>query len=308
MRQWIKRPIVVIPLALLAAAVIVFGFTTFRSRQAEAADAAAESAAKNAAFDHTMLDQKNKTAPSEEITAEITTGVTTAEPETTTEEPTTAAPQKPSTKAEIIAYFNESVNRVKAERPGYTWSDRVVIDRNSINCSNKLLDAVAPTILDAVKGIAKFGVWQPQAPVARGADHTQFPVSGKSWASRLEPGFVKSATCTESGSSYQIKIVLRDEDVAVLPSDASTLRTGKVMNAWDAGLREDAKAAEPFVTITGFGTNYRDASVTCTIDKATGGLKAITYVLSCIFEVDVKQFGSAHASVMFGREETYTIN
>jgi|GEM_PF-6653149 len=297
MRQWIKRPVIVIPLAILAAVVIMFGFTTFRSRQAEAA-----------AVDDS-LGTANKTAPSEEITTEITTEEATAATEPpTTEEPTTAAPQKPATKAEIVAYFNESVNRVKTERPGYTWSDRVIIDQDSIDCSNKLLDAVAPSVLSAVQGIAKFGVWQPQPPVAKGADHTQFPVSGKSWASKLDPGFVKSATCTESGGSYQIKIVLMNEDVPVLPSDPATLRTGKVMNAWDAGLREDAKAAEPFVTITGFGTNYRDASVTCTIDKETGSLKAITYVLSCIFEVDVKQFGKAHASVSFGREETYTIN
>jgi len=304
MRQWIKRPVIVIPLAILAALVIILGFTTFRSRQAEAASAQANTAAAAEQADARITAEAKNTSSSEEITTEITTEEMT----TTTAEPTTAAPQKPETKADIVDYFNESVNRVKTERPGYTWSDRVVIDRDSIVCSNKLLDAVAPSVLGAVKGIAKFGVWQPQTPVAKGADHSQFPVSGKSWASKLEPGFVKSATCTESGGDYQIKIVLRDEDVAVQPSDATTLRTGKVMNAWDAGLREDAKAAEPFVTITGFGTNYRDSSVTCTIDKTTGNLKAITYVLSCIFEVDVKQFGNAHASVSFGREETYTIN
>ena len=303
MRQRIKRPAVVISLAVLAVAVMI-GFMTFRSRQAAAAAAAASTAVA------TTTDTFKADVPSsEEITTEITTEETMATvPETSTEEPTAAALQKPSTKAEIVAFFNESANRVKTERPGYAWSDRVTIDRDSIECSNKLLDAVAPSVLGAVKGIAKFGEWQPQTPVAKGAEHSQFPVSGKSWASKLDPGFVKSATCTEDGGSYQIKLVLKDEDVAVLPSDASTLRTGKVMNAWDISLIEDAKAAEPFVTITGFQTNYRNSTITCTIDKTTGNLKTITYVLSCIFEVDVKQFGKAHASVAFGKEEQYNIN
>ena len=307
MRQWMKRPAFLISLAVLTVAAIL-GFITLRNRQTLTVNPAqAKTAAANAAVSQTL--STTESTAGEEITAENTTeDMTTTAEVPTTEEPTTAAPAKPSTKVEIVAYFNESVNRVKTDRPGYIWSDCVNIDKDNIECDNKLLNAAVPTVLGAVKSIAKFGEWQTQPSVAKGADHSNFPVAGKSWASKLDASFVKSATCTENGSCYTIKIVLMNEDVSTLPKDASTLRTGKVMNAWDSSLMEDAKAAEPFVTITKFQTNYRNASITCTIDKATSRLKTITYSLNSIFVVDVKQFGSAHATVPFGKEEKYIMS
>ena len=296
MRQWIKRPALWISLGVLIAAGVLGGAALRRSRKAEPVLAAEMSSTTEAAA--IIMEA--------EPTTELATEESTQEP--TTEEPTIAAPQKPSTKAEIVAYFNESANRVKAEQPGYTWKDRVLIDQSAIECSNRMLDALAPRVLRVVSPIAKFGQWQKQDGIAKGADHKGFPVENQSWASRLEPGFVKSATCMENGGEYQIKIVLADEDVPALPKDATATRTGKVMNAWDASMLEDAKMAEPFVTITNFGTNYRDCQIACAVDKKTGSLKQITYTVSCILEIDVKQFGKAHASLPFTREEAYVIN
>jgi len=287
MRLWLKWSALGISLAVLVAAAVL-GALWLRAEEV------------------TSVVVTEAEATAEEPTTELTTEEPATE-EPTTEESTTAAPQRPSTKAEIVAYFNESANRVKAERPGYAWKDRVLIDRSAIQCSNRMLDALAPRVLRVVSPIAKFGQWQPQKPVAKGTDHKGFPVENQNWASKLEPGFVKSAICIESGGEYQINIILADEDVPTLPENPTILRTGKVMNAWDAELLEDAKMAEPFVSITNFGTNYRDCRITCAIDKTTGDLKEITYTISCILEIDVKQFGKAHASVPFTREENYII-
>lgn len=297
MRKWTKWLALGISAGILIVAAVMGGSALRRNRQAEPVAAATEQTARPTA--------KPTAKPTAASTAASTAAPTTEEP--TTEAPTAAEPKKPETKAEIVAYFNESANRVKTEKPGYTWQDRVLLDRKGVKTSSRLLNAAAPSILGAVQSFVKFGEWQKQDPVAKGANHDQFPVPGKSWASKLDPGFVKSATCTEAGGEYRIKIVLRDEDVPVLPSDAATLRTGKVMHAWDAGLVEEAKVAEPFITIKNFETNYRDSSVTCTIDKETGRLKSAAYVISCIFVVDVKQFGGTNGSVPFVREEAYTM-
>ncbi|MDR0531903.1 MAG: hypothetical protein LBG83_07565 [Oscillospiraceae bacterium] len=311
-RHW-KRLLVLGIVLLVAVAFGASGVLRRNHRQAglettaEAAPAAAQSFVAQTESTAQAGTTAEPTAPTETSAPESSAfaASTTAATTNTTAETTTAA-RTPKGKSEIVAYFNQAANRVKTEKPGYSWHDRVLIDRDNMACSNKLLNGAIPTILSIFNGIAKFGQWQPQDSVAAGADHNEFPVSGKSWASKLAPDMVKSAACAEENGSYQIVIVLNDEDVPTLPQDPSVLRTGKVMNAWGYDeLVENAKSAEPFVVITNFATNYRDAQVACTIDQATGRLQRVRYTLACEMQIDVKQFGQAHATVPLTREAEY---
>ena len=120
-------------------------------------------------------------------------------------EPTIKAQQdsQPKTTAEIVAYYNKAANKLKTDKPGYTKKYTM---RQFPGSQATLGKATVPSWL--VKLISK----NETTTVNKGSSSNDtYPAAGFSWASKLTAQYVQSATCKKSGSTYQIKIVLKDE-------------------------------------------------------------------------------------------------
>jgi hypothetical protein len=248
----------------------------------------------------------------EETTEDTTTDLdATTDPDatagaeaTTVAVTTTATPKKPGTKAEILTYFNTIANRVKTEKPGFVWKDRTIIDDKKISSPNAFINTISPPIINMAKGV--WSNWSDDRVVKKGDNHDgDFPVGGQSWSSRLKPEWVKSATCTESGNTYHIHIVLNDERVPELPEDPLTTIHGQVIKAFAKGEIADG-ASSVGVNIEKFDALYSGSYIDCTVDKNTGNFKSATYYVSCIATLKAKLGFTVEATLPLAQEKVYT--
>ena len=227
----------------------------------------------------------------------------TAPGETTTEAPTTLA-GKPSTKAEIVAYYNTAVKKVKADKPGFVMNDRTHIDDQQIWISSSLLDAIAPGIIRMAKGA--WSNWSDDRVTAKGASHDKFPPLAD-----IQDSWIKSATCTESGNNYVIRINLVDERVATLPADNKSTMHGKVM---DNGVHTTGSiqegASDVGVNISKWDAQYRGSYINATINKTTGAIVSVIYYVDSLVSVTVKVpiISAQDATIPLATETRYVFN
>jgi len=216
-----------------------------------------------------------------ETTAEEIVEVTdefeaTAEEASMEEEEAAAALEKPGTIAEIVAFYNDAANKVKEEKPGYSFTEQTSI--NSINGGAQwLVNIVNRAITDET----------PQAAtIKKGDNHNDFAVPGKDWASKLEPSAVQSATCTQKGGVYEIRINMKRESQADLPRNVEDHRHGRAFKVYNAGMIYDVMAGyEGLGRIEKFAPTYRDCYIICTVDSVTGAMKTAQYYLT--FDADI---------------------
>jgi len=234
---------------------------------------------------------KTKTPVAVDGPTEITTtqaAETTTGPETTTvlideiadeentEEATVAEIKKPGTIAEIVAFYNDAANRVKTDMPGYSFTEQTNI--NSINGGAQwLVNIVNRAITDET----------PQAAtVAKGANHKDFAVPGKDWASKLNASAVQSATCTEKSELYEIRISMKREAQDDLPRNVEDHQHGRAFKVYNAGMIYDVMAGYEYLgRIEKFAPTYRDCYLICTVDKS-GNMKSAQYYLTFDAEIE----------------------
>jgi len=222
--------------------------------------------------------------PVEETTQKITEILATAAPEETTddEEETITVPGEetteakiPETKEELVEYFNEVVNRVKAEKPGFTWTIQNTVA--NIKSSSGFIESAAGMAMRYVPLDV-----QPGGPVAKGADHNaDFNVRGQAWSSRLAPQAVAKATLTDKGKTWELRVDLRPEKRDALPVNSSDHDHGKVFSVFTHSSIHDA--VDPYswlATMNSFAPSYHSSWAKLTIDKETDRLLKAEYMLT----------------------------
>ncbi len=247
--------------------------------------------------------------PTTEATTQPTTAPTTA-PTTqapadnagdsadTTEAPAVDATEAPSSgemsKAEIIALFNESANKVKTE------ATKVV--KNYENREHleeylempKLLEATANSLMGSV---FKDDV-EPVEYATKEEIVAQYQVPGVDWVSQLTEAEVEEATCTDNGTEYEIMLKL-------YPTKDPEPGVG-VAKAFDTITPSEIKESAPSMLQT-FSTEYFDCVIKCKIDKATGHTTWSNYYSPIIMDVTVKMGGTMNARLGLSFEKDYTI-
>lgn len=254
----------------------------------------------------TTAEETTAAAETTVITDETTvasTETTVAAETTVTAETTTVAGTKPEGVDAIVTYFNTAVNQIKTDKPGYSHSNSHVI--GNITSSSGFIETVAGWI------VPMFDADPVVKTVAKGASHNDYPVAGQSWSSKLEPGSVKSATCTESGNNYVIEIKLKSESLSDLPSSPTSTNHGKVMTVLSADeVYVETERFKSFAEIKSFAPVYRDSYIKCTINKTTGKVVSSEYYFSTVASVNAKAklFGDLDATVPFAIKDVYTLN
>ena len=262
-----------------------------------------------------------KTAPAaaEETTAATEEIVTTAVPEETSDEEETTAPDGettiaideeaaeakiPQTKEEIVAYFNEVSNRVKTEKPGFTWTLQNIV--GNIASSSGFIERAAGM---AMKFVSLEADTMP--PAAKGAGHNaQFNVRGQAWSSRLTPQAVAKASLTDKGKTWELRVDLKPEkrgSLAVNPPDHDH---GKIFTVMTYGEIHDAIDSYSFIgKLESFAPSYHDSWAVLTIDKETDRLLKAEYMLTMDAVIGAKFaiFPAFDATATISRHEIYKI-
>ena len=193
--------------------------------------------------------------------------------------------KKPETKAEIVEYFNKSVNAVKTNAKTV----------NQKHVTNYL--AGATTISSGISGIYNMlggDDWldgmlkdnsQGEASY-EGADITaKFPVEGQTWSSKLTEADVSSATCTESNGVYTIEIkTIADEKSADVK-----IGEGHAPKAFNVILPGVVNDNIPGVAKGMVGTAtmaYPESTAVITVDAKTGNVLTAEYDLKWTINFD----------------------
>ncbi len=238
--------------------IFVLGFNLFGSKEAPQTDTEASVAV------------QQTVAATQAVTAAPTTAapiVTTTAPAVSSEaettapavsgEATTAAPSGQKSKAEIIALFNESANKVK--------TDAVKVVKNFEHRTHNEEKLILPSALQGMFSELMGSVFADDTvPIeypTREEIIAGYPVPGESWSSQLTEAEVAEASCTDNGTEYEITMKLNS---SLNPEPG--IGTAKAFDCITAS--EVSESAPAFVE--SFTTEYYDCVVKCRIDKATG--------------------------------------
>ncbi len=194
--------------------------------------------------------------------------------------------------AEIVAYFNESANRVKTEATKVVknYEKRIV---------GKL---VVPDILQSMaEDLLKTAMKDDTEPIVYDTKEEireNFLVPNQDYVSRLTAADVLKATRTDKGENYEIYFKLKDEK-----NPTAGKGVASVCDVIEAV--EVAEKAPPFVK--DFSTNYYNCEVTATINKSTGKMTHVIYSTPLTLNITVNMFGTHNANVEFTFVKDFSI-
>ncbi len=226
----------------------------------------------------------------EDITA-VSESVSETVSQTASEETTAAAVL--STVEEIVAYFNTSANKIKpqAKKVVKNYEKRIVNEEKLV--LPKALESVAPGMISTfMKDDTEPIVYETREDITN-----EFIVPGQTYSSRLESDWVKSATCKDNGNQYIIHIKLKNHK-----NPTSGNGVGAVCD-----VIETHEVEEKASFIKNFTAEYYNCEVIATVDKASGNIIHIKYIVPVILEITVDMFGTHDAAAGLTFEKDYTI-
>lgn len=217
----------------------------------------------------------------------------------------TVAASKPSTKAEIVEYFNKAINDVKPHSKSITRKYLKHYVAGTITG--------VPSMVDKVLGGTDKFINDQMAKQALGtatftsvADkNANFPVENESWASKLTAADVKSATCSESNGVYTIVIKTVD-DPATTSGAHGTGHAPKAFSVVPASvISENIPGAVAKIFSIGTVTvAYPSSVVTVTVDVATGHVKTAKYTSYWTINIPL---GDNNVVLPFATDSEYTV-
>lgn len=216
-----------------------------------------------------------------------------------TQQPTEAAQSGQMSKAEIVKLYNTAANKVKPTAKEVTRNyHHVSIPEDQLELPGAIQGIGKAAIGTFVKGSDEPESWTDKEDIK-----TVFPVGGTDYTSKLTADMVESASCTESGGKYSVKIKLYDDKI-VSPQKGQGY--AGVFNTIDAATITGTNI--PAVTFNKVDVQGKNGSITCTIDKKTMQITDITFSNTDMLSIDVKvAFSNMTAKLSLVTEDSFTI-
>lgn len=239
----------------------------------------------------TMADEQVELTTVEAVVQTLPSGETIPTPEGATSEATTQS--APVTVAEIVTLFNTGANKIK------TNATKVVKNYEKRTVNNDKLVVPSSLKSTAQKMISTFmkDDTEPIVYSTRAQIKSEYLVPEQSYVSKLDPAYVVSATCTDTGKEYKIVIKLKNQNN---PKAGSGI--GAVCD-----VIESSEVAEKAPFVEEFSTEYYNCVIKATIDKATGRMIKTNYVTPVVLKIKVNMFGKHDVAIGFTFEKDYTI-
>lgn len=166
--------------------------------------------------------------------------------------------QIPSTAAEAVELFNTAANRIKTEKP------TVYLTKDYFQISNVLFGKT--DITSILSRLNRDDSAKKEILPA------EFPVGGETWSSKLQPGAVQSASCTDAGDILNLTITLKPESGVPLRSQSNHGSCFSIPGDFDF-LNFDISG----IKIGELTLTYSGCSIKCSIEKSTGRLIQADY-------------------------------
>ena len=239
-----------------------------------------------------------------EVTEAPTEAETSAPAAETTEkaEETTAEDKPPQTKAEILALYNDSINRVKTESKAVVSNYTLNTQTENAEISNKMLQGIANKLISANMGYDKKKANVTYATPSQILD--AFPVRGQKWSSQLTPDDITKATCTEKDGVYTVTLYLKPDTTPNIKAGQG--HAGKAFSVITkesivegAGSLGMSVIQEDSIKLT-----FKDCKITAQIEKDTGHVTGANYYIDWTLALTAMGIDVA---VSFGAEDDYTV-
>lgn len=222
-----------------------------------------------------------ETTEAESVTDETSAEVTEAESETASEtetEETTEEAKAPETKEEIVAYFNEAVNKVKPNAKSITVKSVENKPAGNVEGLPKTLSSIADSVISGNTGVDEDA--SNKTYTSSADKNAKFPVENESWSSKLTAADVTSATIKENNGKYTITL----KTVADGKSENVVHGSGHAAKAFNVIMPSVINENVPSVVAKMFSVgkaalNYPSSTVTVVIDKETGNVESADYDL-----------------------------
>lgn len=211
----------------------------------------------------------------------------------------TAPAATPASVEEIVALYNTAVNKVKPQAKSITRNyHHVTIPTESLELPSAIQGIGESAIKQFVKGSDEPEHWTTKEDFNLG-----FPVGGTDYSSKMTPDMVKTATCTDNGKNYIVRIVLKDDSIT---NPQKGQGYAGVFNTVSASTFDEINI--PTVTFEKVSIKGINGSILCTIDKQTQRVTDITFANTDILDLNVKvAFSSLHAKMNLVAEDNYKI-
>lgn len=210
---------------------------------------------------------------------------------------------KPSTQAEILNYFNTSVNKVKTSSKGGVKNYEKNSQAGSFSLGGpfKMFTSIINPLVEKNMGEKKEDT---NRKLTKADMRKYFPVEEESWSSKLTTANIQSATLAEKNGKYVITIKVKPDALSTNPVHGSG-NHGKAFSIVRVStILENAGGAKSLIEgNTKIG--YRDGRIIATIDPSTGNLTHINYYY--VWELNVTKAGTT-VNAPFGIESDFTIN
>lgn len=210
-----------------------------------------------------------------------------------------------SSQADILAYFNTAINKVKPNAKQITLNSEVNSPAGGISGNLPgTLTSMADGLIADNMGPKDLSSLDPGLVNATTTDqkNAMFPVENESWSSKLTADDISSATYTEADGKYTITILVK-EDAPSTDTAHGTGHNGKVFSVIMPSIVTD-NAGPAASLIKDVKTGHKDGKIVVTVDKETGNVETATY--DFVWTLSLKALGM-EVSIPFGLEKNFTI-
>lgn len=210
-----------------------------------------------------------------------------------------------SSQADILAYFNTAINKVKPNAKQITLNSEVNSTAGGIsgNLPGSLTSLADSLIADNMgpKDLSSLDPGMVNATTTE-QKNAMFPVENESWSSKLTADDISSATYTEADGKYTITILVKEDEPST-DTAHGTGHNGKVFSVIMPSIVTD-NAGPAASLIKDVKTGHKDGKIVVTVDKATGNVETATYYF--VWTLSLKALGM-EVSIPFGLEKNFTI-
>ena len=210
-----------------------------------------------------------------------------------------------SSQADILAYFNTAINKVKPNAKQITLNSEVNSTAGGISGNLPgTLTSMADGLIADNMGPKDLSSLDPGLVNATTTEqkNAMFPVENESWSSKLTADDISSATYTEADGKYTITILVK-EDAPSTDTAHGTGHNGKAFSVIMPSIVTD-NAGPAASLIKDVKTGHKDGKIVVTVDKETGNVETATY--DFVWTLSLKALGM-EVSIPFGLEKNFTI-
>lgn len=210
-----------------------------------------------------------------------------------------------SSKADILAYFNTAINKVKPNAKQVTLNYEKNSEAGGIQGNLPgSLTSLANGLISANMGEKDLSKLDPGLVNATTVDqkNAMFPVENESWSSKLAVDDIEDATYTEADGKYTITIKVKADEPSTETAHGVG-HNGKAFSVIMPSIVTDNAGGAANI-IKNVQTGHKDGKIVITVDKATGNVLTANYFY--VWTLSLEALG-AKLSIPFGLEKDFTI-